>query len=175
MADTVHHLTAANLTSGRPIVGSPTLRSMSSAMANYPDILRQFDYLDLANQFYQAFCDLPGRPPPQSWPRYFMLCHAIELALKSYLIAHGATTQQLTQKTFRHSMTELITQAIDKGLSLTETTRDDIKRLHEAHEKYWHRYPKENAKPVFIIEQFEPAARELLDRVAATIHGMPHS
>jgi hypothetical protein len=107
---------------------------------DYPDVLRQFDYLERAEQFYQAFGDLPQRPPP-AWPRYFMLCHAIELALKAYLAAHGATAQQL--KDFRHNFTALLNEAINKGL----------------------------LKPVFVIEHFQSTARELLNSVSNAVRG----
>ena len=137
-------------------------------MNGYPSILRQFDYLERAEQFYEAFYDLPKREPP-SWPRYFMLCHAIELALKAYLAAHGATAQEL--KNFRHNLTALLEEAINKGLSLSDTAQKDIKALQEAHEKFWHRYPKEDAKPVLVIEQFEATAGELLTRASIALRG----
>ena len=140
-------------------------------MKDYPDILRQFDYLERAEQFYEAFGDLPKRPPP-SWPRYFMLCHAIELALKAYLAAHGATAQQLKNSKFKHNLTALLSEAINKGLSLSASAQKDIKDLEEAHQKYWHRYPKEDGKPVFVIEQFEAAARELLTNVSIALRGV---
>ena len=56
-------------------------------MNGYPEGLKHFDYFECARQFLTAYDDLTERPPPKSWPRYFMLCHAIELALKGYLVA----------------------------------------------------------------------------------------
>jgi hypothetical protein len=63
-----------------------------------------FEYLDYAEQFFEAFKQLPeerpeGRP---SWPRYFLLCHSIELALKAYLALGGTTPGQLRQPERRH-------------------------------------------------------------------------
>jgi hypothetical protein len=58
-------------------------------------LFRPIQYLDLADQFYSAFHELRERPPPFSWPRYFLLCHSIELALKAYLAKLGATLEQL--------------------------------------------------------------------------------
>src|SRR5262249_29350948 len=58
--------------------------------------LLPYDYLHRAGLFYRAFCDLPEPGDPLwDWPRYFMLCHAIELALKAYLAYRGATYRQL--------------------------------------------------------------------------------
>jgi hypothetical protein len=138
-------------------------------MNGYPDALRPGDHLRLAHDFHQAFLDLPLRTPPQSWPRYFMPCHAVELWLKAYLAYHGATPKELKAKNVRHSLTELLMRATNKGLSLSATAQTDIGLLNEAHEEFWHRYPKENGKPTYTIDQFEPAARELLGTVAAAV------
>jgi hypothetical protein len=67
-------------------------------MNDYPDTLRSGDHLRLAQDFYQAFCDLPPRTPPQSWPRYLMLCHAVELALKAYLFITARRQRNLSPK-----------------------------------------------------------------------------
>jgi len=140
-------------------------------MNDYPKTLRAGDHLRLAEDFYLAFCELPRRTPPQSWPRYFLLCHAIELALKAYLAHHGAARKELTAKNVRHGLTKLLKRATNKGLSLSASAQKDIGLLNEAHEKFWHRYPKEVGKPVPTIDQLQPAARELLDAVTAALYG----
>jgi hypothetical protein len=71
-------------------------------MDDYPDALRTADHLRLAEDYYRAFCDLPPRIPPQSWPRYFMLCHAAELAFKAYLFHRGAARKELKAEAVRH-------------------------------------------------------------------------
>jgi hypothetical protein len=146
-----------------------------SAMNGYPDVLRPGDHLRLGEDFFQAYRDLPLRLPPQSWPRYLMLCHAVELALKAYLLHHGAKPSELKAKAVRHSINELLTRATNIGLLLSPAVQSDIRLLHEAHEKYWHRYPMEEAKPVYVIEQFEPPARQLLDAVTAAVYNIPKS
>ena len=138
-------------------------------MNGYPDTLRPGDHLRLAEDFYQAFRDLPRHYPPQSWPRYFMLCHAVELALKAYLFYRGKTPMELKAPKLRHSLKELLTEATNSGLSLSTSVQNDIALMDEAHEEFWHRYPKEDGKPVCTIEQFESPARELLDAVSAAV------
>jgi hypothetical protein len=112
-------------------------------MTTYPDALRARDHLELAQDFYQAFCDLPSRIPLRSWPRYFMLCHAAELAFKAYLLYWGATPMELRAPAVRHSLSELLARATNKGLSLSAKAQTDIGLLDQAHEEYWPRYPKE--------------------------------
>jgi hypothetical protein len=138
------------------------------------DALRAFDHLALAQDFYQAFRELPRHIPPRSWPRYFTLCHAAELAFKAYLLHHGATRRELGARKVRHSLNSLLARATTKGLVLSAQARIDFGLLHQAHEEFWHRYPKEDwTTAVYTIDQFEGAVAELLNAVAIDLHGLP--
>jgi HEPN domain-containing protein len=120
-----------------------------------------------AVQFQRAFGELKEPDyPPHDWPRYFMLCHAIELALKAYLALKGATYKQLKYD-FGHNLTELLTEATKKGLSPTAPTHEAINALNEAHTEYWHRYPDIEGGPWSFptIGQFAGAASELIQKV----------
>jgi hypothetical protein len=144
------------------------------AGTDYPDALRGIEYLQLAEEFYQAYTDLPPRNPPY-WPRYFMLSHATELGLKAYLAYHGRTHEQLLKLGVRHNLRRLMSDAVRGGLSVKTETRQLIELLHEAHSKFWPRYPRghgnpaDAGKPVFVIDQFPPSVRELLDSVAVAL------
>jgi hypothetical protein len=133
---------------------------------NNPADLLPHDFFARAVQFQRAFGELKEPAYPlHDWPRYFMLCHAIELALKAFLAHKGATYQQL--KDFGHNLTELLRDATQKGLSLTAPTHLSIVTLNEAHTKFWHRYPTPEGGPwTFpLIGQFEGAAGELIQQV----------
>src|SRR5262249_6415808 len=119
--------------------------------------IAQFQYLELAEEFFQAFLVLPPKGPsgiPVNWPRYFALCHAIELALKAFLLAHGRSNRQLMDIVFRHNISNLMAEAIRLGLNISKTARADIDLLTQAHQKYWPRYPDKRTGPVYIIDQF---------------------
>jgi HEPN domain len=133
-----------------------------------PDPFQALDLLQFADQFYFAFRKLPERPPPEGWPRYFLLCHSIELALKAYLAQHGASPEEL-QNVFRHDLKQLLKAAIKKRLPLAQDTQDKIKLLRKAHTKLRHRYPGKG--PVYVIEPFIPVARELLVAVSNDVRG----
>jgi hypothetical protein len=138
-----------------------------------PNPFTAFEYLAYAEQFYQTFHKAPTFHPI-SWPRYFLLCHSIELALKAYLAKLGATPQMLKQFDRRHALDRLVTEAVEKGLHLTPETQKGIRALAEAHAKFWHRYPRDDGKiEVFVIEQFIPAAHELLNTVSKEDRGDP--
>jgi len=106
-----------------------------------------------------------------NWPRYFALCHATELALKAFLLAHGWTDQQIRGPAFRHDISNLMVAAIALGLKTSSTARSEIDLLSEAHKDFWPRYPKQTGGVVFIIDQFEKPFIELLTAVALAIRG----
>jgi hypothetical protein len=133
-----------------------------------------FEYLDYAEQFFEAFKQLPEERPegPLSWPRYFLLCHSIELALKAYLALRGTTPGQLRQPERRHNLDQLVNEAVEKGLALPPLAQERIELLHKAHKKHWHRYPPDDGLlKVYVIEQFASAAGELLNAARNEIRG----
>jgi hypothetical protein len=134
----------------------------------------QLQHLELAEEFYKAFRDLPQNGPsgvPISWPRYFALCHATELALKAFLLAHGWSDQNIRDVAFRHDISQLMAQAIAHGLNISPTARADIDLLSQAYKGFWPRYPKQDNGPVFLIDQFEKPFVELLSAVALAVRG----
>lgn len=137
-------------------------------MSTYPEPLIPLDLLNRADEFFQAFKDLPVGSPP-SWPRYFMLCHAIELALKAYLASRGKKIADLKKNPFGHDLKNLLTEAINSGLSIGPLARGEIEQLNEAHTKFWHRYPKTDSKPVLIIDCYPPYVAELIGAVAKNV------
>jgi hypothetical protein len=133
-----------------------------------------FDALDRAEEFFKAFRQLPPLPTGRwiSWPRYFLLCHAVEIGLKAFLASRGVSDAEL-KNDLRHKIDPLMRAAISKGLVIGTLTASEIMQLNEAHAKHWPRYPREEGKPVFAIESFEPYVRELLQAVSKSIRGGP--
>ena len=67
-----------------------------------------------------------------------------------------------------------MTEAVGKGFYLTPETQVGISALTDAHSEFWHRYPKaEGLVEFFTIEQFAPAAGELLNAVSMQVRGLP--
>jgi hypothetical protein len=103
------------------------------------------------------------------WPRYFLLSHSIELALKAFLAIHGKTSKDL-RKEFGHNLNKLLKEATKCGLVIGADARKDIARLEKIHNNHWARYPtddneKHYSKPNIAIEEFERTAWELMDQV----------
>lgn len=132
----------------------------------FPQALIPQMLFEQAWEFHRAYLALPVTLPP-SWPRYFMLCHSIELALKAFLAARGTKIDDVVG--FGHKLKELVDEAVKSRLTLNSCTLENLKVLDEAHTNYWARYPKWDGKPVFIIEQFEPDASALLEAVRKAV------
>jgi hypothetical protein len=140
--------------------------AMSNSSLLYIDLFRR------AEEFLQAYRALPKNTPPPDWPRYFLLCQSIELALKAYLVGHGTPASVLAKYPIGHRLQILMTGAINAGLVIGPKARGEIEALDAAHAEHWARYPNPHAggtKPVFIIDQFEPHVAELFDAVAKAL------
>jgi hypothetical protein len=137
----------------------------------------QFQHLELAEEYFQAFRKLPRNGPsgiPVNWPRYFALCHATELALKAYLLAHGCTDKQISAHPIRHNISDLMAEAIRLGLKISAAVRSEIDLLSQSHKEYWPRYPKKTGEPVYVVDHFEKYVVKLLTAVAREIRGGNH-
>jgi len=142
------------------------------ANTGYPDAVFALDYIRMAEDFFQAHCDLPPRAPPD-WPRYSMACHAIELALKGYLLLHGVPEKTLMSKAFRHSLSGLLIEAETCGLRIGTQAADVINLLSKVHEDYRPRYPRLSGEEVLTIDQCQPYIDELLKAVRPKVRAAP--
>ena len=131
----------------------------------------RFDMLERAEEFLEAFRQLPI-PERRwiSWPRYFLLCHAIELGLKAFLASRGVQETEL-RRDFAHKLDALMREALCKGLNghVGILAAGELRLLDEAHKKHWARYPREERKPVLMIDNYEPYVAELLRGVSKAI------
>jgi hypothetical protein len=122
-----------------------------------------------------AFRLSKGQPAPQ-WPRYFLLSHTIELALKAFLAIHGKTAKEL-RKDFGHDLIRLLKEAIKCGLVVGDKVRGDIALLENVHNNHWARYPTDDNEKHYItplvgVEEFEKTASELLEQVGKALEAL---
>jgi len=129
-----------------------------------------FEFFDRARQFRRAYEILPniGRPP--EWAKYLLFYHAMELALKAYLIQQGVSEEDL-KKEFGHDIKKLVGEAVNRGLTLPYGSQEMIADLGgqppdlgtvPAHLKL--RYPPDG--PVYSLGQFGPYMQHLFTAVA---------
>ena len=123
-------------------------------MKTVPNPLIAFPYLVMAEQFLFAYQNAAEQNPP-NWPKYFLGCHAVELAFKSFLFAKGTTEKELEDSKVRHNLLALLKLAEEKGLMLSAETVDGVAHLAQAHSNFWNRYPKFVKQQVVLSEELE--------------------
>jgi hypothetical protein len=105
-------------------------------------------------------------------PRYFLLCHAIELVLRAYITLRRPITEDELKRSFGHDLTKLLDEAIRLGLTISPSAQSDIEKFTDAHTEYLARYPKETANRVLVIEYFvDQQVEELFKAVRQKMTG----
>jgi hypothetical protein len=99
-------------------------------------------------------------------PIYFLLCHAIELVLKAYILASGVTEAKLRQQKIRHNLDELRNLAVSLGYSPSKKINAVIDLLAPHHADYSFRYRKPGYKSYPRIDE----AIKSLETMLAQIH-----
>jgi hypothetical protein len=140
----------------------------------------RFEFLERAEEFLQAYLDLPQRRSSLfNWPRCVMLGHATELALKAYLLTPAAaasalTLDQLRQAPYGHDLVELLNAAVNRGLEPDAQMAKDIALLSRCHSNLQARYPlviipAQGSMPegpwVAAVEGLYPTVLKLFERI----------
>jgi hypothetical protein len=133
-----------------------------------------FEFLDMAEQFWRSYRELNPHRYPIDWARYFLFSHALELALKAYLIHLGESSKE-ARDDFGHRLMDLLQACVEQGLLIDEADFRRLSNLAEPHSKYWARYPREDwhLGGIPTIEQFEVAALNALNQISRAIRGAP--
>ncbi|HET7851337.1 MAG TPA: hypothetical protein VFK91_01155 [Methyloceanibacter sp.] len=146
-----------------PSLASSGERSSAAPLPPMTDANVGLDYLNMADDFRQAYRDLgPSDRQPLNWPRYFLATHAIELALKSYLLRHDASQDPLKGRRIRHDLEALLKKAESRGLKLETQTRRTIELLSKLHKQFRSRYSVPSAEPAITVEQCDCDLDKLL-------------
>lgn len=102
-------------------------------------------------------------------PIYYLYCHAIELALKGYLRAHGVTLDEL--KGLRHRLQPLLKRARTHGLDQGTPTKGyiDLTAALDAYIKeHEFRYVITSLKRLPMLNALRDATERLLSATRAT-------
>jgi hypothetical protein len=72
-------------------------------------------------------------------PKFFLFCHSIELALKSYLLVNGHSEDEC--RDLGHDIAQALNLALVNGLSISDAEREIIVQLsYEHHKRFSFRY-----------------------------------
>lgn len=96
-------------------------------------------------------------------PRYFLRCHAIELLLKSALLAKGISLSKA--EAYKHDLIRAYDDAKALGLIVREETVETIQRLSSLHLRHQFRYRKHSKReaPIMIAFPNDEVARRSIE------------
>jgi hypothetical protein len=105
-------------------------------------------HLHRARQFRAAAQDLPDcRNGEQNWPKYALITHAIELALKGFAL-HCARGGKIPGDPKRHDLVGWYEAAVKFGLKREPDMTENIALLNNLHVSHYMRYPTQPARVV---------------------------
>src|ERR1039458_6036765 len=129
-------------------------------------------YLARGRQFRRVamgLVDMDNAEP--NWPKYFLLTHAIELAIKAYIISRegiGAPAPAMKPPA-DHDLVGLYDYAVLYGLKRSALVTNDLPHISELHQIHYARHPQANVKPVAMISQYDDLADELFADVQKAV------
>ncbi|WGD52383.1 hypothetical protein QA641_00030 [Bradyrhizobium sp. CB1650] len=106
-----------------------------------------------------------GRP---NWPKYTLLFHAIELALKAAIVSYGerSVPKPSCPQPGNHDLSALYDYATAYGLIRRREIVDDLPHISELHVIHYARYPQVPVRPVALISQYDDLADMILNDVS---------
>ena len=90
------------------------------------------------------------------WPRYALITHAIELALKAFIRHCVENGQPIVKEPSNHDLSGWYQLALSYGLQDNPVIAENIQLLNELHNTHYSRYPKHRSQPI-------PAGELILD------------
>src|SRR5262249_45453156 len=101
-----------------------------------------------------------GQP---NWPRYFLLAHAAELAIRSALVSmkSGTSARMIGSEPSNHDLLGLYEYACKNGLKSNPQVLSELPYLSEIHKNHVARYPKSPGQ-IWVASAFDDAIEHLL-------------
>lgn len=105
-------------------------------------------------------------------PAWHLLCHSTELAMKAFLLSHGADPGSrpggLLHNSLRHNLAALYERAQEKGLTTSREFEEILAELSPFHEAHIFRY----RRPGYISLPTPHVIADALEPVIANIKGV---
>jgi hypothetical protein len=103
-------------------------------------------------------------------PKYHLVCHAIELILKSYILARGGTKKELMHVNMRHNLLSLFERAIELDLAPKDRRVGQlIQMLEPYHSEHRFRYRKSGFMTIPETTQMCKIVDTLILQIAPTV------
>jgi hypothetical protein len=109
--------------------------------------------------------DMEG--PDPNWPKWFLVTHAMELAIKAYIVwrEDANVPPPAAPKPANHDLVAQYDYAVSYGLTRDPQITSDLPHLSDLHRTHYARYPDAAVKPVALIAQYDDMVDKLFDDV----------
>jgi len=124
-----------------------------------------------ALQFRDAAVSMPDTVNAQpNWPKYALLFHAIELALKAAIVSFGerGASQPTGPQPANHDLSALYAYAVGYGLVSRQDVISDLPHLSQLSVSHYARYPQVPVQPVALISQYD----DLIDQIFTDVRAI---
>lgn len=127
------------MAAGRPIMLSMKAKVLTPPQPPKPIELLAVSYIGDADAYADAAIQLNDLR--NNSPRYFLFCHAIELALKAYILASGGNRKERKPRSVRHHLKNLYDRAKELGYQSSDPRIPEVVEwLEPYHSDFSFRY-----------------------------------
>ncbi|TWF57366.1 hypothetical protein [Neorhizobium alkalisoli] len=117
--------------------GRPEIIEMPEPLGLYAGQL-----FDRATEYFEAFRVLAPRDLELMHAKYFLLAHALELYLKSFLASNGVKKTELREtKKFGHNLPNILSKCVEFNIPTIENLDIFVREIHHKNEDFDFRYP----------------------------------
>jgi hypothetical protein len=138
-----------------------------------PPALEAQRFLARAAQFRRVARSLPDMDTYEpNWPKWFLITHAIELAIKAYVISRAdanTPAPALQKMPANHDLVAQYEYAVLYGLPPDPLVTKELPHLSELHQVHYARYPQAEAKPVALIAYFDDMVDKLFTDISQAV------
>jgi HEPN domain-containing protein len=134
--------------------------------------VRGIRFLVRAQQFLwvgKSLPDMHGAEP--NWPKLFLLMHAVELALKAFIVSRKGSAPQ------SHKLVSLYNLAAKCGWERDPRLEKELPHMSKLHNEYHARYPSDSIRPIELLAEFdEPIddmVQQLIDDIEKAVDPRP--
>jgi hypothetical protein len=99
-----------------------------------------------------------GQP---NWPRYFLLAHAVELAIRAVLVSAKTSGRAGGSEPANHDLSALYEHACKLGVKSNPQVLSELSYISDIHKNHVARYPKAPGQ-VWLASEFDDAVDHLL-------------
>lgn len=93
-----------------------------------------------SNLFLAAYDRLTDGDGGNVWVAHFILCHALELSLKAFLLCNNISISEV-RTNYGHDIQKLLSECENKNIALDASDRENIRILDDIHKRHVIKYP----------------------------------